>query len=105
MKKLNHLTFVAFILLGSLFFTSCNNQELTEQEKSEISKEIEDRVYGYAEACKQLDGEYMKGFWADTDDFVFAGDGTLMHIPAIPDSESCFNRTLSLVLSGHLVLI
>jgi len=76
MQKLNLLSLVILILFGSISLTSCNNQELTEQDKTEITKEIEARVNGYAEACKQLDGEYMKGFWADTEDFVFAGDGT-----------------------------
>ena len=51
---------------------------LTEQEKATITEEVEARVVDYVDAIKQLDLERILDFWANTEGYVFAGDGTLV---------------------------
>ena len=73
-------------LLLSLLILSLSNQgcddklkdQLTSQEKEIISQEVEERVTEYLDAFEKLDLDRMLDFWANTDGFVFAGDGTLV---------------------------
>ncbi|MFC2124612.1 YybH family protein [Bacteroidota bacterium] len=51
---------------------------MTEQKKIAIAEEVEARVVDYLDAIKQLDLARMLDFWADTEGFVFAGDGSLV---------------------------
>jgi len=51
---------------------------ITDQEQTTIVKEVEARVDDYFDAIKRLDLDRMLDFWADTDGFVFAGDGSLV---------------------------
>lgn len=45
---------------------------------AEIEGEVAARVEGYLQAIKDLDLEYMRGFWADVEGFTVASDGTLI---------------------------
>jgi ketosteroid isomerase-like protein len=51
--------------------------ELSDQEKQSIARAVEDTVSDYIDAVKKIDIERMLNFWADTEGFVFAGDGSL----------------------------
>jgi ketosteroid isomerase-like protein len=50
---------------------------MTEQEKAAIAEAVAHRVGGYVDAINALDLDGMLEFWADTDGFVYAGDGSL----------------------------
>ena len=71
-----------FLFLLSLLITQgCTNNStevLTEQEKAIITEEVKARVVDYFDAAKQLDHERMLDFWANTEGFVSAGDGSLV---------------------------
>lgn len=79
MKKL----FFVIPLVTLLCFTfGCQEGEevaeiLSNQEKEIVAQAVEERIAYYIDAVKQLDIERMLGFWADTEGFVFAGDGLL----------------------------
>jgi len=79
MKKL--LTIIPLVILLCFTF-SCQQAEevaeiMSEQEKDAIAQAVEARIADYTDAIKQLDIERMLDFWADTEGFVFAGDGLL----------------------------
>ena len=44
--------------------------------KAEIKSDVESRVRGYIQAMMDMDGEYMLGFFADTEDFLYDDHGT-----------------------------
>ena len=71
-----------FLFLLCLLITQgCTNNStgvLTEQEKAIITEEVKARVVDYIDAFKKLDIERMLDFWANTEGFVFAGDGSLV---------------------------
>ena len=79
MKKF--LTIIPLVILLCFTFGCQQGEEVTEiisdQEKENIARAVEDRIAGYIDAIKQLDIERMLDFWADTEGFVFAGDGLL----------------------------
>lgn len=52
--------------------------DMTDQERAEIAEAVSAAVDSYFEAAKQLDFEGASEFWANTDGFVIAGDGTLI---------------------------
>jgi ketosteroid isomerase-like protein len=52
-------------------------KELSRQEKDVIARAVEKTVSDYINAVKRIDIEQMLIFWADTEGFVFAGDGSL----------------------------
>lgn len=66
---------IILILIGC---QSNNSQELSEQEKSKIKNEINNRVDRYFEAVKLLNLEEMYEFWSESEDFIFAGDGRIL---------------------------
>ena len=71
------LLFAACVIISQ----GCNQkstQIMTEQKKTAIAEEVEARVVDYLDAIKQLDLARMLDFWADTEGFVFAGDGSLV---------------------------
>ena len=79
MKKLLTILPLVFLLC---FTFSCQKaevvaEELSDQKKEEIARAVEERVADYADAIKKIDMERMLNFWADTEGFVFAGDGLL----------------------------
>jgi ketosteroid isomerase-like protein len=51
---------------------------MTDQEKAEIAKAVTRAVAEYVETVKEMDLDGVREFWADTDGFVVAGDGTLI---------------------------
>lgn len=51
---------------------------MNEQEKATVAMQIELRVADYIDAYKQLDLDRMFDFWADTENFAYAGDGSLV---------------------------
>ncbi len=71
-----------FLFLLCLLITQgCGNNStevLTEQEKAIITEEVKARVDDYFDAAKQLDHERLHDFWANTEGYVVAGDGTLV---------------------------
>jgi len=71
-----------FLFLLCLLITQgCGNNStevLTEQEKAIITEEVKARVVDYIDAFKKLDIERMLDFWANTEGFVYAGDGALV---------------------------
>ena len=71
-----------FLFLLCLLITQgCGNNStevLTEQEKAIITEEVKARVVDYIDAFKKLDKERMLDFWANTEGFVVAGDGSLV---------------------------
>lgn len=71
------LLFLACVIITQ----GCANNStevLTEQEKTIITEEVKARVVDYFDAAKQLDLERMLNFWANTEGYVVAGDGTLV---------------------------
>jgi len=50
---------------------------MNEQEKAAVAEAVGQRVEWYVNAIRTLDLDRMLQFWADTDGFVFAGDGSL----------------------------
>jgi len=70
-----------FFLTAFLFlFQACQTAPpgpMTEEEKAEVAEGVSAAVDGYVEAIKQLDFEAAGEFWANDEDFVIAGDGTL----------------------------
>ena len=79
MKKL--LMIIPLVILLCFTFGCQQGEEVAEimsdQEKEDIAQAVEERIADYLDAIKQLDIERMLGFWADTEGFVFAGDGLL----------------------------
>ena len=75
MKKL----FMLIPLVILLCFTFCCQQGeevaeiMSEQEKEDIARAVEERISDYFDAIKLIDIERILGFWADTEGFVFAG--------------------------------
>ena len=71
-----------FLFLACVIITQgCTNNStevLTEQEKATITEEVEARYVDYIDAYKQLDLERMLDFWANTEGFVVATDGTIV---------------------------
>ena len=71
-----------FLFLACVIVTQgCANNStkvLTEQEKAIITEEVKARVVDYIDAFKKLDIERMLDFWANTEGFVYAGDGALV---------------------------
>jgi len=51
---------------------------LSEAERAQVRAAVQLRMDGYFEAVRQQDLDRMLAFWADTDAFVFAGDGALI---------------------------
>lgn len=51
---------------------------MSEKEKVAVEKAVTQRVREYVASMKKLDIEKMLSFWADTEDFVKAGDGTIL---------------------------
>ena len=52
--------------------------EMTDADRAAIAAAVEARVHGYADAAKRKDIDWFMEFWADTEGFVIAGDGTLV---------------------------
>ena len=50
---------------------------MSEQERAAVAEAVAQRVEGYVDAIRTLDLDRMLQFWADTDGFVYAGDGSL----------------------------
>lgn len=58
--------------------SSCGNPDnISEAERIAITKEVQGRLDGYADAVKRKDLEWVQKFWSDEKDFVLAGDGEL----------------------------
>jgi ketosteroid isomerase-like protein len=51
---------------------------LTDADRAEVRAAVQERMDGYLDAVRRQDLDWMLGFWADTDEFVFAGDGSLI---------------------------
>jgi ketosteroid isomerase-like protein len=71
-----------FLFIACVIITQgCYNNStkvLTEQEKAIITEEVKARVVDYIDAFKKLNIERMLDFYANTEGFVWAGDGTLV---------------------------
>ena len=64
----------------SLFALACQPvapTELAESERAQIVAEIEQTIEDYKDANLRLDLDAQMTFWSDSDEFVFAGDGTI----------------------------
>ena len=57
---------------------SDTNDVMSEKEKLVVEKAVTQRIKEYVESMKKLDIEKMLSFWADTENFVKAGDGTIV---------------------------
>ena len=68
--------FVAIGLLTQLLGCSTADN-ISEEERSAISKEIHGRLDGYLDALKRQDLDWFQNFWSNEKDFVFAGDGLI----------------------------
>jgi len=79
MKKL--LMILPLVILLCFVFGCQQGEEVAEilsnQEKEIVAQAVEERIADYIDAIKQLDIERMLSFWANTEGFVFAGDGLL----------------------------
>ncbi len=80
MKKLLMVTPLVILLC---FTFGCQQGEevaeiMSEQEKEEIAQAVVERLDDYVDAVDQLDFEQAIDFWADTDGFAMAGDGSLL---------------------------
>ena len=70
-----------FLLLALLFFSGCQSKsvrELSLQDRDVIVQEIKQRLEEYRDAVMRRDLEEYLGFWSDSDEFVFAGDGRIL---------------------------
>ncbi len=68
-------------VLSTVGVTACSTAapvDLTQAEKGVIASAVEARVNGYVDAARRRDVDWFLGFWADTDEFVLAGDGNLV---------------------------
>jgi ketosteroid isomerase-like protein len=75
------IRFVCFLLLVSVFVPSCqpnSGSEPSTQERAAIVAEINQRLAWYRDAVMRRDLEEYLGFWSDSEDFVFAGDGRIL---------------------------
>jgi len=68
-----------YLAIGLLaILSSCSNGDsVSDEERASITKEIQERLDGYANAVKRKDLEWVQKFWSDEKDFVLAGDGEL----------------------------
>ena len=80
--------------------TSCDSDELTEQERSEITKQIENRVHEYEAAARELDIDSVYDFWANVDGFSMAADGSTL--PLSPSLSFCVKAPTNMPLSIFL---
>jgi ketosteroid isomerase-like protein len=71
---------VPVLAVCGLLVSGCGQAEtkpLSAEEKAAIAGAVEQRVAGYLDAIQRLDLDWILGFWADVDGYVFAGDGEL----------------------------
>ena len=67
-----------FSIISIVLLSNCSiEQDISEEEKQQISTEIKNRLQGYSNALQLKDLEWFQGFWSNEADFVFAGDGQL----------------------------
>ena len=68
-----------YLTLGLLaVLQSCSNGDnISDEERATMTKEIQERVNGYSEAVKRKDSDWIQDFWSNDKDFVFAGDGKI----------------------------
>ena len=66
-----------YLAIGLLaILSSCSSGDnISDEERATITKEIQGRLDGYSEAVKRKDLDWVQKFWSDEKDFVFAGDG------------------------------
>ncbi len=68
------------LLICAVIIQACtppSPSAMSEQERAAVAEAVAQRVEGYVDAISTLDLDRMLQFWADTDEFVFAGDGSL----------------------------
>ena len=74
MKRFTIYTLMGFILP----LISCtNSNSLSEDEKIQITKNIEETLNGYPGAFQRHDLNWFQEFWFNDKDFVMAGDGRM----------------------------
>lgn len=68
-----------YLALGLLIvLQSCSNSDnISNDEQTNITKEIQGRLDGYSEAVKRKDSDWIQNFWSDEKDFVLASDGKI----------------------------
>jgi ketosteroid isomerase-like protein len=54
------------------------DQTLSENERKAVAEAVTNRVEAYVNSMKDLDIDKMLSFWADSENFVKAGDGFLL---------------------------
>jgi ketosteroid isomerase-like protein len=74
-----------FIATLGVMACSAAPADLTQAERAVIASAVEARVNGYVDAARRRDVSWFLDFWADTDDFVLAGDGNLVGYAAWAD--------------------
>ena len=82
-KQSPHRSFLILLVvaLSATFITRCDRQDrsqVTDQQRDRIVAEVQQRLDQYAAAVTRKDVEAMLSFWSDSDDFVFAGDGSIL---------------------------
>lgn len=72
-------TVKSYIAVGLLIvFQSCiTGDNISDNERTTITKEIQDRLDGYSEAVRRKDSDWIQDFWSDEKDFVLASDGKI----------------------------
>lgn len=75
MKARNILLLLIILLTSS----QCKEKSgLSEAEKQSIAKEIQLYANDYGDALRRKDLKWFQQFWANTNEFVFAGDGRVV---------------------------
>ena len=75
----NMRTIKFYLALGLLIvLQSCSTGDnISDNERTTITKEIQGRLDGYSEAVRRKDSDWIQTFWADQKDFVLASDGKI----------------------------
>lgn len=73
--KTNRL--IIYIGLLTLLLSCTDSENISDEERTRISKEVQGRLDGYIDALNRHDLNWFQTFWSNEKDFVFAGDGLI----------------------------
>ena len=78
MRQLIYIMFIGLMCIQNCSHNSSELKGMDEQLETKIIEKIEARVSDYIDAYKRLDIEHMFDFYADSDGFAYASDGSLI---------------------------
>lgn len=72
------LTVISACMLAASGYGPESDQTMSEKEKKVVADAVTKRVEEYVNSMKKIDIDEMLSFWADSENFVKAGDGSLV---------------------------